>query len=145
VNRERRFLTIHYPYDMKALVLLSLFFSTLTVSGQVDTAGSKDPLVEKLKELEMENFVKKKTAVFLEQLPAGYKLNIIHANKQGYAYTAVISFPERPYLEIYLHYYRFLYTNPNSFFKKKQRRQLKMEKVSEINIYQEFMCVNGCD
>jgi hypothetical protein len=130
---------------MKALLLLGFCFLSYTGIGQSDNGMGKDSFLKKLKELEIENFVKNKTGAFLAHLPAGYKVNIIHANKQGYAYTAVVTLPDHPYLEIYLHYYRFLYTNPNSFFRKKQHRQLKMEKVHEINIYHEFLCINGCD
>lgn len=130
---------------MKALLISIFCFLFLAVTGQDDSAGVKDELVEKLKELELDKFVKNKTAAFLSVLPAGYKLEITPANKRGYAYTAVVTLPERPYLEIYLHYYGFVHTNPNSFLKKKQRRQLRLERVSEINIYNEFMCVNGCD
>jgi hypothetical protein len=130
---------------MKALLLLSLCFLTKVGRGQDQPDKGKDSLVEKLKDLELEGFVKNKTALFLENLPAHYKVAITKANKQGYSYTATITLPERPYLEIYLHYYGFAYTNPNSFLKKKQRRQLRMEKVNEINIYNEFLCINGCD
>jgi hypothetical protein len=130
---------------MKALLLLSLCFLTKVGRGQDLADKGKDSLVEKLKDLELEGFVKNRTALFLENLPAHYKVSITRANKPGYTYTATITLPERPYLEINLHYYAFVYTNPNSFLKKKQRRQLRMEKVSEINIYHEFLCINGCD
>jgi hypothetical protein len=130
---------------MKALLISICCLLFLAGNGQEDSASVKDTLVEKLKELELDKFVKHKTETFLSLLPAGYKLEITPANKRGYAYTAVVTMPERPYLEIYLHYHGFVYTNPNSFLKKKQRRQLRMERISEINIYHEFMCVNGCD
>ena len=107
--------------------------------------SKKDQVIAFLEKLDLEKFDKKSTGDFLKALPVSYKLEIQPSDKRGYTYRSYVSIPGKPYVEIYLYYRGFQFTNPNSFFKKKQQRQVKMERMSEINIYNEFLCINGCD
>lgn len=122
------------------LMLVSYFAFT-----QSKTTHEKDSLVGVLSKMDLEQFEKKKTNYFISRIPSNYQVEIITSNNFNYPYTAILKFPDRPYVEIRLLYEKLKHTNPNSISMRKVARQLKKETIQKLEIYDEYLCVNGCD
>lgn len=128
------------PFFSVILILISVF-----AFNQNKGTIERDSMVKALTHVDLEQFEKKKTISFILQLPSNYKVEISSSNNFNYPYTAVLKFPDRPYVEIHMLYDQLRYTNPNSMFRRKIAKQLKREILQKVKIYDEYMCVNGCD
>ena len=105
----------------------------------------RDSLVKVLDSIDLEQFEKKKTSHFVSRIPSNYEVEIVSSNNFNYPYTAILTFPDRPYVEVRLLYERLAHTNPNSICRRKIRKQFKREKIEKVQLYDEYQCIKGCD
>lgn len=129
---------------MRPVFLYTLLLISHHAFNQSREVHEKDSLVKVLDTIDLEQFQKKRTDHFLKHIPSNYKVEISTSTNFNYPYTAILKFPDRPYVEIRLLYERLAYTNPNSMFSRKIAKRLKKEIIQKVEIYDEYQCVNGC-
>jgi hypothetical protein len=110
-----------------------------------DTTSTNDSVITLLSNIDLSEYNDKISDSIIRKIPSNYRVDFQSSKKFGYPYMAVLTFLDRPYLEIDLYYEDLKYTNPNGISKRKKARRIRKEKVAEINIYNSSLCVNGCD
>jgi hypothetical protein len=122
-----------------------IFFLLTSFAFDQKVENSGDSLIKLLNSMNLEDFSKKMVSQFISKLPSNYKVEMDVSKSFEYPYMAILSFPDKPYVEIRLYFQDLSFTNPNGISRKKKMRCLMREIVRQIEIYDEFQCVNGCD
>ena len=130
---------------MRTIVLALFSFSFFQSFGQDDTP-TDESLIKFFTNLNLEEYKDKKCDSIIQKIPLTYKVDFKEPKiKEHPNYMAVLTFPDRPYLEINFYYSELQYTNPNGISQRKKVRRIRKEKVKEIAIYSSSICINGCD